>query len=32
MRAWFIGLFMLLCPPAFAQQQMPPAISFELRT
>jgi len=29
MRSWLIGLVMLLCPPALAQQQMPPTIRFD---
>ena len=31
MRIWLIGLFVLLWSPAFAQQQTPPVIAFELR-
>ncbi len=29
MRIWLVGLFLLLCPPAFAQQQIPPTIKFD---
>ena len=29
MRIGFVGLFMLLCPPVFAQQEMPPVIRFD---
>ena len=28
-RGWIVGIFILLCPPAFAQQQTPPAIAFD---
>ncbi len=29
MRIWLIGIFLLLCPPAFAQQQTPTTIKFD---
>jgi len=28
-RGWIVGIFILLCPPAFAQQQTPAAIAFD---